>query len=73
MAKHLKILISAYACCPIRGSEPGVGWGFVKALAEHHDLWIITEKEKFQTEVEEYLRSNPDFAAKVNFYFIQKK
>ena len=73
MAKRLKVLISAYACSPIRGSEPGVGWGFVKALAEHHDLWIITEKEKFQTEVEEYLQEHPDFAGKVNFYFIQKK
>ncbi len=73
MTKRLKIVISAYACSPYKGSEPGVGWGFVRALAMHHDLWVITEKEKFQTEIEEYLQGNPEFAAHVNFYFIQKK
>ena len=73
MPRRLKILISAYACSPIRGSEPGVGWGFITALAKYHDFWVITEKEKFQTEIEEYLQENEKFADKVNFYFIQKK
>jgi glycosyltransferase involved in cell wall biosynthesis len=73
MAKRLKVLISAYACSPLRGSEPGVGWGFIKALAEHHDLWILTEKEKFQAEVEIALQKDPKLASKVQFHFIQKK
>jgi hypothetical protein len=55
MTTRLKVLISAYACSPYKGSEPGVGWGFVAALAEHHDLWVIVEEEKFRTDIERYL------------------
>ncbi|MBU4186198.1 MAG: glycosyltransferase [Proteobacteria bacterium] len=73
MSRRLKILISAYACSPVRGSEPGMGWGFISALAQFHDLWVITEKEKFQKEVEEGLKDNPELAKHVRFFFIQKK
>ena len=73
MSRRLKILISAYACSPVRGSEPGMGWGFISALAQFHNLWVITEKEKFQKEVEEGLKNNPELAKHVRFFFIQKK
>lgn len=43
---RLKVLVSAYACSPERGSEPAVGWGFVSALRKFHDLWVIVEEEK---------------------------
>ena len=39
---RLKILACAYACNPNRGSEFGVGWGWVNAIAEGHDLTVIT-------------------------------
>lgn len=38
----MKVLISAYACEPDRGSEPGVGWNLVKALSCEAELWVIT-------------------------------
>ncbi len=38
----MKILVSAYACEPERGSEPGVGWNFVREMAQLHELWVIT-------------------------------
>ena len=38
----LKILLSAYACEPNRGSEPGVGWNWARHLAREHEAWIIT-------------------------------
>lgn len=38
---RLKVLISAYACNPYKGSELGVGWGWVNAIAEHHDLSVM--------------------------------
>lgn len=38
----MRILISAYACEPGRGSEPGVGWNVVKHLSTHGDLWVVT-------------------------------
>lgn len=40
--ERLKVLISAYACEPGRGSEPGVGWNVARSLAAHHDVWVIT-------------------------------
>lgn len=41
--KKLKILLSAYACEPNKGSEPGVGWNWAIQLAEiGHDVWVIT-------------------------------
>ena len=33
LTRRLKILISAYACNPYKGSEEGVGWGWVTAIA----------------------------------------
>ena len=37
-----KILLSAYACEPGRGSEPGVGWNFAVEIAKHHEVWVFT-------------------------------
>lgn len=39
-----KVLISAYACAPTRGAEPGVGWNLVALLAGEYgyDLTVIT-------------------------------
>ncbi|GAB4348826.1 MAG: hypothetical protein OHK0047_42910 [Leptolyngbyaceae cyanobacterium] len=39
---QLKVLISAYACEPGKGSEPGVGWNTVQAIAQHHQIWVLT-------------------------------
>ena len=38
----MKILISAYACEPGKGSEPGAGWEWVRAAAAEHELWVLT-------------------------------
>src|SRR2546422_2131365 len=40
--KRLKILISAYACEPGEGSEPGVGWNVAVEAARRHEGWGIT-------------------------------
>jgi glycosyltransferase involved in cell wall biosynthesis len=43
MGTGMKILLSAYACEPGRGSEPGVGWNWALALAKRgHDVSVIT-------------------------------
>lgn len=39
----MKILVSAYACDPYRGSEPGVGWAAVCRIAQHHDVYVLTD------------------------------
>jgi glycosyltransferase involved in cell wall biosynthesis len=41
--RRLRILLSAYACEPDKGSEPGVGWHWALGLARAgHDVWVIT-------------------------------
>jgi len=42
MVKRLKVLVSVYACEPDKGSEPGVGWNWVKQIARFHEVWAIT-------------------------------
>jgi glycosyltransferase involved in cell wall biosynthesis len=38
----MRILVSAYACTPGRGSEQGVGWHRVRQLARFHEVWALT-------------------------------
>jgi len=38
----LKVLVSAYACEPGKGSEPEVGWQWVHQIARFHETWVIT-------------------------------
>jgi glycosyltransferase involved in cell wall biosynthesis len=42
LRRPLKVLISAYACEPDKGSEPGVGWNWVRQIARFHEVWVIT-------------------------------
>jgi glycosyltransferase involved in cell wall biosynthesis len=40
--RRLRVLLSAYACEPGKGSEPGVGWNWVRQLAGSDDVWVLT-------------------------------
>ncbi len=40
-AKH-RLMVSAYACEPWKGSEIGVGWHWVLELSREFELWVIT-------------------------------
>lgn len=81
MARRLKVLVSAYACSPRRGSEAGVGWGWVEAISKYHDLWVITGDEevfpneayKYRQEIEEELFRRPELRSRLRFYHINKK
>src|SRR5438445_7002045 len=39
---RLKVLISAYACEPGKGSEPEVGWQWALQMARFHDVTVLT-------------------------------
>lgn len=42
-ARRLRLLLSAYACEPGKGSEPGIGWNWALGLARAgHDVWVLT-------------------------------
>jgi len=71
MPKKLKILISCYACSPLRGSEPGMGWSFVLGLSKHNEVHVIVEKEKWEKDINSFLEKYPN--KNLKFYFISKK
>ncbi|HOK23760.1 MAG: glycosyltransferase [Candidatus Hydrothermae bacterium] len=60
-----KLLISAYACHPYRGSEHGIGWYYSLRLADYYDLFVITRADN-RSEIEEALRRS----GKENIKFI---
>ena len=40
----MKILMSAFACCPGKGSEEGVGWNWaVQAASQGHEVAVLTQ------------------------------
>ena len=56
----MKLLLSAYACEPDRGSEPGVGWHWVLELARlGHDVWVLTRANNQQA-IERALTNLPN-------------
>jgi len=58
MPKRLKVLLSAYACEPGRGSEPGVGWNWVRQIARFAEVWVITRANN-RPAIEQALKNNP--------------
>lgn len=55
----MRVLISAYACEPGRGSEPGVGWRWATTLASTgHVVWVLTRANN-QPKIEEALKAHP--------------
>ena len=53
-----RVLISAYACEPQRGSEPGVGWHWAVEAARHHDVWVLT-RSAFRDAIERETARRP--------------
>jgi glycosyltransferase involved in cell wall biosynthesis len=66
----MRILLSAYACEPGKGSEPGVGWRWTCGLAGRVDLTICTRANNRQA-IEAELESRPpdDPLHKVRFLY----
>jgi glycosyltransferase involved in cell wall biosynthesis len=40
--RRLRVLLSAYACEPGKGSEAGVGWNMALQMAKLHDVTVLT-------------------------------
>lgn len=65
----MKVLISAYACEPNRGSEPGVGWQWILELSKYHKVWVITRKNN-RKKIEEFLEDNEFYKKRLEFIYI---
>ena len=56
--RPLKVLLSAYACEPDKGSEPGIGWNYALQLARFHEVWVVTRANN-RGPIEAALRESP--------------
>jgi len=69
MSRRLTVLVQAYACNPRYGSEEGVGWGWVTAIAEHHDLHVLTAAYH-QADIEAALDAEPGLSDRIRFHYV---
>jgi glycosyltransferase involved in cell wall biosynthesis len=71
--RRLKVLIVAAAAHPEKGSEPGLGWGWVEALSNYHDLWVITgEREGNREAIERRFDELPGLRERLKVHFIPR-
>lgn len=64
MDQRLKVLISAYACEPGKGSEPEVGWQWATQMARYHDVTVLTRANNhpaIQAEISRLAGPKPQF------------
>jgi len=54
----MKVLLSAYACEPGKGSEPEVGLRALLAAASRHQVWVMTRQNNI-TPLRSFLGSDP--------------
>ena len=63
----MKVLITAYAVNPYKGSEDGTGWNISLELATYHEITVITRInnrpaiEKYMNEVKDNRFKNLNF------------
>lgn len=60
---RLRVLVSAYAFSPYRGSEHAVGWNVVTRLARHHDVTVlcgdVSARLETRQELNRFAAENP--------------
>jgi glycosyltransferase involved in cell wall biosynthesis len=56
----MKVLLSAYACEPGRGTELGVGWNTAWEIARYHEVWVLTRPDDGRESIEAELARNPN-------------
>ncbi len=63
-----RVLLSAFACSPYEGTEPGNGWNWAMHLAERSmDVRVLTDLSS-QGHIEEYCRAHPEIKVRFTFF-----
>jgi glycosyltransferase involved in cell wall biosynthesis len=63
----VRVLVSAYACEPGKGSEPGAGWNWARLVAEDHETWVLTRSNN-RAPIEADLAADPQ--ANLRFIYV---
>jgi glycosyltransferase involved in cell wall biosynthesis len=56
----MKVLLSAYACEPGRGTELGVGWNTAWEISKYHEVWVLTRPDDGRESIELELERHPN-------------
>src|SRR5579872_4157319 len=56
MSRRMRVLLSAFACEPEKGSEPEVGWQWALQISRFHDVTVLTQS-KNRPAIERVLKS----------------
>jgi glycosyltransferase involved in cell wall biosynthesis len=64
----VRVLLSAFACHPGRGSEPGVGWELARQVAARHQVCVMTDSRN-RDGIEAILREEPE--PNIEFEYVQ--
>ncbi len=63
-----KIFVSAYACEPGKGSEPGIGWNVVNQLSRYFEVHVLTRANNREVIEAFYRENSPAFAPVFHYY-----
>jgi glycosyltransferase involved in cell wall biosynthesis len=66
-----KIVVLAYGCEPMKGSEQGVGWNWVWQLGVKNDVYVITRKNNRES-IDQYLKENKNDNLHFEYYDLPK-
>lgn len=63
------ILVSAFACNPYQGTEPGYGWNFSVEMSKYFIVHCLV-REKDKVDIEEAVKKNPLLYEDLNFHYV---
>lgn len=70
MSRRMRVLVSAFACEPEKGSEPEVGWQWALQIARFHDVTVLTQT-KNRAAIERGLSALGETAPKPRFVYFE--
>jgi glycosyltransferase involved in cell wall biosynthesis len=68
-ASRMRILLSAYACGPDMGSEPGTAWSWIQELSRHVDVAVVTRANN-QPAIDDWLLSRREHSVGVEWLYV---
>ena len=68
ISSRKRVLLSAFACEPFKGSEPEVGWQWAMQISRFHHVTVLT-RHQYRVPIESALKSLPSGQPKPEFVY----